>query len=471
MSYNPHNQYRCTIIRGKAKNLLDDLLPAYSSIIDEITPTSVDNLNEGFNSRLQKYLPTAEEKTLDNHRTEIVWKLFGMFYVDGDGTVFISERTQKFLADGDQPSFFKDFCYKFQFPNGVDSLPKLTENISNKIAIRPYCLVVKVLRDASGRGASLTKNEIAYFILNNLDALQGKATSSEIIDAIFDARREKKLYKVEAPGKESSYSMQHISEQLNYLELANIIRISEGIVHLNEAEMATINAFSENPTQLLFDIYSYDLDSAEGRKSLYSDWQNFYSLLSDAAKEGKFETTVEALESPIEQTESEEKPPAPLSQTLDTTQLGDDGERLVYNYEVKRVAGYDRRLVNKVHLLGKTKGLGYDIQSIFGHERDDGEFVKYIEVKSTKRVTLPRLEDNNWFDTLNITRNEWVAATQHKDAFEIYRVYFTGQGTLVTVIKDPAAKNGQEIIKVLPTNYRLDFDKRAIDAKISEEMF
>jgi hypothetical protein len=469
MSYNPHNQYRCTIIRGKAKNLLDDLLPAYANIVNEITPTSLDSLHSEFNSRLKKYLPGAEEKTLDNHLTEIVWKLFGMIYVDEEGIVFSSERTQKFLSDGDQPSFFKDFCYKFQFPNAADSVPKLSENIERRIAIRPYCFVIKVLRDASQRGAKLSKDEIAYFILNNLDALQGKATSKEIVDAIFKAREDKKLYKVEEPGKESSYNMQHITEQLNYLELANLIKISEGLVHLNEQEATTINEYSEKPEKLYFDIYSYSLESTESRKKLYDDWQEWYSLLSEKAKGGGFETSVSALESLTRLGEDEEAP-APLSQLVDTIQIGDDGERLVYEYEVKRIKKYDRRLTNKIHMLGKTKGLGYDIQSIFGDEKkEDGEFVKYIEVKSTKRVTLPNIEGDNWFDTLNVTRNEWVAATQHKDAYEIYRVYFTGQGTVVAIIKNPFQKNEQEQLKVLPISYRLDFDKQSLDTTISEE--
>ena len=63
--------------------------------------------------------------------------------------------------------------------------------------------------------------------------------------------------------------------------------------------------------------------------------------------------------------------------------------------------------------LGKTKGLGYDIQSVVAEEGDKADFAKYIEVKSTKRVTEPNLSDACWMDTLNITRNEWIAAQQH----------------------------------------------------------
>ena len=71
---------------------------------------------------------------------------------------------------------------------------------------------------------------------------------------------------------------------------------------------------------------------------------------------------------------------------------------------------FNPRLVNRVLSLGKTKGLGYDIQSVVAEKGDKSDFAKYIEVKSTKRVTEPNLSDVYWMDTLNITRNECIAA-------------------------------------------------------------
>lgn len=36
--YNRLNQYRCIIIRGKSQKEIDDLLPAYAKVIEDITP-------------------------------------------------------------------------------------------------------------------------------------------------------------------------------------------------------------------------------------------------------------------------------------------------------------------------------------------------------------------------------------------------------------------------------------------------
>ncbi len=38
--YNPDIQYRCTIIRGKSISRMDDYLPIYAEILNEICPIS-----------------------------------------------------------------------------------------------------------------------------------------------------------------------------------------------------------------------------------------------------------------------------------------------------------------------------------------------------------------------------------------------------------------------------------------------
>lgn len=115
--YDHSKQYRCTIIRGKSQKEMDDFLPAYAKVINEICPCDAEDFEQSFNNAFMRYLPESDriKKTLDNHRTEISGKLFGMYYFSESGRVYESERTQKFLEDNDQPAFFKDICYKMQF--------------------------------------------------------------------------------------------------------------------------------------------------------------------------------------------------------------------------------------------------------------------------------------------------------------------------------------------------------------------
>lgn len=120
--------------------------------------------------------------------------------------------------------------------------------------------------------------------------------------------------------------------------------------------------------------------------------------------------------------------------------------------------------MGKVLPLGKTKGLGYDIQSVVAEKGDIAEFVKYIEVKATKRVTAPDLSDSSWVDTVNITRNEWVAAQQHRDFYSIFRVYFVRDGIVGYIINNIYKKEQDGIVSVVPMMYRVDFSNNAIDA-------
>ena len=472
--YNPQNQYRCTIIRGKSQKEMDDLLPAYAKVIDGICPCPIEEFPQKFNMELQKYLPESQriKKTLDNHRTEIAGKLFGMYYFAKNGIVYESQRTQKYLEDSDQPAFFKDVCYKMQFPNGMDSVQTLQDRLCHRINIRPNSYVIKLLEIAAKANEQISVKDIGYYVLNSLDVLQGNISPYEVLDSIIrdhknGIQREIIAFDNKGRKKASSYTMQHIREQLNYLELANLIRISaDKILILNTREKKTIEIFSNKYNEPpAFDVYSFDLSQIEGRKNFEFQWVQYFSVLSEHASD--FDTPVEAL-LPVERNEPAEDKGKQLSK-MNLTKFGDIGEEFVYEYEKKRVAAYNARLVNKVIPFGKIRGVGFDVQSIVAERGDKAEFCKYIEVKSTKRVTSPNLNDELWIDTLNITRNEWMAAQQHGDYYSIYRLYFTKIGVMMFMLNNIAKKKEDNIITVTPMTYRLDFSCESIDNAIKLE--
>lgn len=468
--YDHTRQYRCTIIRGKSKKEMDDLLPAYAMVIDEICPCTTDEFDQLFNNAFQRFLPESDriKKTLDNHRTEISGKLFGMYYRAGDGMVYESQRTMKYLEDNDQPAFFKDVCYKMQFPNGMDKSQTVQARVAEEISVRPNAFVLKVLQLARTARQPVTVKDIGYYVLNSLDVLQGKANPYEVLEAIVDdhaagLQREIKAYDDKGKPKASSYTMQHIREQLNYLELANLIRITDDKrVILNPTEMETINLFTKEFDKAPeFDVYSYNLEDKEVRREFQYDWDAYYARLSAYAS--AFATRSGSL-SFKEEGESEKKDAEKPGPNL--TEFGDEGEALVYEYEKKRVAAYNARLANKVLPLGKTKGIGYDIQSVIAEPGNMEEFVKYIEVKSTKRYTCPDPEDSMWIDTLNMTRNEWVAAKQHGQFYSIARVYFTSQGVTMFILSNVAEKLSDGRMMATPMTYRVDFSNTSVDQTI-----
>jgi len=466
--YDANKQYRCTIIRGKSQKEMDDFLPAYAKVIDEVCPCSAIDFEVSFNNAFQHFLPQLDriKKTFDNHRTEISGKLFGMYYFADDGMVYESERTQKYLEDNDQPAFFKDICYKMQFPNGSQKSSTVRERISAKISIRPMSFILKFLQIAKTAKIDITKKDIGYYILNSLDVLQGKANPYEVLDAISTDKQAGIERTIIVPGKASSYNYQHINEQINYLELANLIRVTDDkrlILNSNESE--TIELFASTwDVAPDFDAYSYDLSSVENRKKFQLDWDFYYSQLSSEA--AKFETTADSL---IVNTDLSEDDTAKAKKesSVNLTEFGDEGEALVFEYEKRRVSAFNARLANKVLSLGKTKGIGYDIQSVIAEPGDEAEYVKYIEVKSTKRFTCPDIDNNLWVDTLNITRNEWVAAQQHKEYYSIFRVYFTRDGIVMFVLTNLAQKFKEGKMQATPMTYRVDFSNNSVDSVIN----
>ena len=240
--YDHRKQYRCTIIRGKSQKEMDDLLPAYAKVIDEICPCTHEDFEQLFNNAFRRFLPESEriKKTLDNHRTEISGKLFGMYFFADDGMVYESERTQKYLEDNDQPAFFKDVCFKMQFPNGMQKVATtVIERTKNEINIRPNSFIIKLLQIAQVAKVNITKKALGYYVLNSLDVLQGNASPYEVLEVIEKDQKAGVEWDIKMPGKASSYTHQHINEQINYLELANLIRITDDkrvVLNPNEKE-------------------------------------------------------------------------------------------------------------------------------------------------------------------------------------------------------------------------------------------
>ena len=457
MSFNPDKQYRCTIIRGKSISRMDDYLPIYAKILNEICPIPSDKFDDIFDKKLSHYIKD-DGKTIKNHRTENVDKLLGMYFEKG-GIIYISDRTKKFLHDNDQPAFFKSVCFKFQQPNGSQKTQTTKEKAESDINFKPYHFVLGLLKLAASKSIVLTKSEVAYYALNALEVLQGKIPIDDTLKTILANRANKIEKKIETRGKAYSYSFQHINEQFDYLELANLIRKDGKNIWINSRETTTIDLFVKNLAHpLAFDFSKFDFNKKGIGREIEQKWREYFGSISD--KESiAFNTAISSLKT-IKYSDT------PPTHAVSTIEIGDDGEKFVLQIERDIVKAFNPRLVNKVNFHGKQRGLGYDITSIeAGRNKKNPEFLRYIEVKATKRVHPPDFTDT--FDTINLTRNEWVAAEQQASHFYIYRVYFTTKGTYLNIIKDPVKKNDDGLLYATPTVYRIEFGEKAVDEKLN----
>ncbi len=265
--------------------------------------------------------------------------------------------------------------------------------------------------------------------------------------------------KIKRDKLSGSRDWQHIKEQFNLLELSNIIECDSTNLWLNPHESKTISYFLQQSGNITFDCYKYDLSTKEGREGLIDDWREYNGTFHTELHDVKthFDANIIIADREIQKVKG--------SAVKSTVDLGDEGEALVFRLEQERVRNFKERLVNKVLLLGKTKGLGYDISSIEADENPEKpEFARYIEVKATKRITNPNF-DKTWRDSLNLTAREWIAAEQYGEYYNIYRVYFTKSNTFVIRIKNPYKKATDGKIEVYPTTYQMNFDASVIEKK------
>lgn len=468
--YNPENQYRCTIIRGKSQSEMEDLLPLYVNMVHRYCPCEEQAFKHSSRKMISKALFHTDEysslsvsnrKTVDNHLTEIAGTLLGLYYPedDGDKTIIYESESCRFLVEkNDYPTFFKNLCLNFQFPNGAKWIQFVKNDIVNGLNFRPFCFVVSLLYHAQNKTQKymLTKQEVGYYVLNNLDVLKGLVSCQDVYERIMKDRTDG-IKKNQLKG---SHDWQHIKEQFNLLELANIIETDATYLWLNKDETSAIQLFLSQSPNPIFDCYQYDLESVEGNRNFLNDWKKFYGgfnnellALAPAMKPSKI-IVLDKKEQNVQR-----------GAIKSTVNLGDEGEALVFRYEQERVRQFKARLVNKVLLLGKTKGLGYDISSIEADENPQKpEFARYIEVKSTKRVTTPKF-DKQWSDSLNLTAKEWIAAEQYGEYYNIYRVYFTKNDTIIVRINNPYKKAQEGNLEVYPTIYQMNFDSNVIEIK------
>ncbi len=471
--YVPENQYRCTIIRGKSQTDMEDLLPLYANMVHKLCPCEEESFRKScfkilskalFNTDTYDLLSDSNQKTIKNHFTEIAGVLLGLYYPSKDDSnityIYESESCKYLVENNDYPTFFKNICLNYQFPNGAKKINAVEEELSHNIRLKPFCYVVSLLYYAQSQPNKvlLTKQEIGYYVLNNLDVLQGKVPYAEVYSRIIEDRKNK----VKREKMSGSKDWQHIKEQFNLLELANIIETDSTYIWLNKNESDSIALFLKYLNQFKFDAYKYNLEIKEEKELYYEDWKVAYGSFNKELLNvhTTFENEVVII--------GKEEQKVLGSATKSSIDLGDEGEALVFKLEQERIRNYKERLVNKVLLLGKIKGLGYDISSIEANENPTKpEFARYIEVKSTKRLTEPSF-DEKWMDSVNLTAKEWVAAEQYGEYYNIYRVYFTKNKTFVIRINNPFKKSIEGNIEVYPTMYQMNFDSKVIEKRYEE---
>ena len=109
-----------------------------------------------------------------------------------------------------------------------------------------------------------------------MDVLQGKIPCEIVYNRIIEDRKNK----VKRDKLSGSKDWQHIKEQFNLLELANIIESDQNYLWLNPSESQAVSLFIKKNGKVDFDCYKYDFTSLDDRKALLNDWRAYFGTFN-----------------------------------------------------------------------------------------------------------------------------------------------------------------------------------------------
>ena len=435
---NKEKFFRCAFItRGRGQGQIDELLPEWARIVLKHNSAGESEFNRCIDQELVRLAGGVEPKTAANYRTETLGKILGLYYTTPEKKVFASERAERLVKTSDQFQFFKDLVCKMQAPSGISK--NAASFIEKRISFMPAAFVLQCLLEAEKKGSSfISKQEIFWFLLSNLDVLQGKVSESIIVDEIISKRRKWKYRKY----LEGSRETQHANEMINLLKYANLIKIEGkyGNVSLNKTESRDIEIIIKYAKPGIgFQAYEYAMGNPGDFKKYEQDWEKYFA--TPCFKDEKvFATDFKKSFGPIEVERFDDDDKNEIDE-ISTKEIGDTGERYVFDCERKKVQKYMPGERRRVHLLSHLRGIGFDVQSVRVDSGPDHDDYIYIEVKTTPRATRPQ----NLCHSASLTENEYKAARQHGKNYFIYKVYLTPNGKHIFKLQNPFKRKGREL--------------------------
>lgn len=437
--------YRIHHVRPRFKNDVESVLLYVAQECSKLPPSSVKEYAEHLNEAIKLYGDnmSKSEKTINNWRTEIA-ALFG-FYIEDKitGTTKTGDMAKLLSANQDLIQFFKYFLFYFQYPGGHLRSDIVADFIYHGIRFKPAHYLLRVFLEGNKRSRHfyLTKEEATHCIFNDLRVSRDNRAPKEVVKLVLDNRSQRIDY------DSSGDVIRYAGDILDYMVLANLLRVEYNRYYLNGYEKETISAFVTST--YFFDGYNEfygkgypDISLIRTKESEWFEYVNHKlseSLFSTNIAE--FLAEVEAEEHPYK-TSVEAKIQSCMSDTeLSAKDIGDLGESLVVGHEKMRIiqCGLERF----IHLIVKIPtylGVGYDIQSLEG--TPDG-LKRYIEVKTT--ISKNRIN----FNSFHMTKNEWSSADSLKERYFIYRLMINSSDRVIYIIQNPVRLYKEDKIKML----------------------
>lgn len=394
------------------------------------------------------------EKTIRNQRTEMI-RLFGLVkYVDS--TAYPGKRLSSLSQTQDIPMFFKSFCKQFQFPGGFLKPDRICEMALAGVEFKPAKYILTLLKNGESRFGSfaISAAETTHFIFNDKRVTVGNEHTSAILDRIMEIRKTREEL------DKTSDVVRYARDFLNYMVEANLLDELEGMYRINPKEGKAIHSIVSDKGFFhgFKEVFKPDgtWDTETFRK-IDAQWMEWFA---DSVEDETLETPTIALvkddtKLPDEWTKIrqllEKRDPNVRATAL--KELGDEGEKIVYEHEKGTVQQKRPDLVSHVRIVSDNTLLGYDVLSL--HDSEERR-KKYIEVKTTKKnyetnVPIPFI----------ITINEWTVAKQLGDDYFVYRVTITKEGVSIFAIQNPVLRHDEGNLIIEPTAYKVTYSSKS----------
>lgn len=441
--YTIPEEYRLELhhVRPRFKNDVENVLFYIASVCKNIKDTDTKSYKEQIFNAIKLY-PGNEDstrKTINNWRTEIA-ALFGFYIEDKNSRTTRTGTMSNILADsGDLVQFFKYYAYKFQYPGGHIKSNYVKELIDAGVRFKPAQYILKVLHEADsylGKPLGISKAEATHCIFNDLRVTRDNRDVREVIDLIIENRKTKTIYN--SRGDVIRYA----GDILDYMVLANLLKISHNYYYLNRMENEAILSFINS------NDYFKGYDSFYGTSFEASELTpietNWFEYVNSGLDNSLFKTDIsQYITSPDEDQVSEyrmlvKNKIGEVLASANTKEIGDLGETLVIGHEKVRIKEGGRAdLLHLIKIIPTALAVGYDVQSI---ELDAKK--RYIEVKTT----ISRKPLN--FYSFHLTPNEWDTASSLNDRYFVYRLMISKSEITVFILQNPVQMYKDNLISL-----------------------
>ena len=439
--YKIPDNYYCRIhhARPRFKNDVENVLLYIANICKNITTTDMRSYREQVFNAIKLYPgnESSTDKTIHNWRTEIA-ALFG-FYIDDKITK--TTRTGKMsniLADsGDLVQFFKYYSYKFQYPGGHIKPDYVKELIEYGVKFKPAKYILTLLHEADtylGKPLGISKAEATHCIFNDLRVTRDNRDVKEVIDLIKSNRDTKKDY--DSAGDTIRYA----GDILDYMVLANLLKVSHNYYYLNRQENNAILAFINSEEYFNgYDAFYGTSFETSSISHIETDW---FEYVNDGLYPELFRTDISHYITDTEE-DSEYKilvkdKICEVLASASTKEIGDLGEALIVGHEKVRVKEGGREdLLHLIKKIPTSFAVGYDVQSV---ELDARK--RYIEVKTT--ISNKPLN----FYSFHLTPNEWDTASSLNDRYFVYRLMISKNELTIYILQNPVQMYKDNLINL-----------------------